>query len=230
MSISAISQFPISITSECRSILDDIKNKLCDPKRWLYLIPVVSAIAIGILCAPNFALGLAAGGALWVGITIINLGLNLLCKVKDGSKYNKEIVDHPLEVALLAPVIEELIFRGAMQPLFTRAIVWLAPTATAAFFGSGLGTATVVSIVATSVLFGLLHLGNKDVNENVHFQVVYAGILGIPLGILAVQFGLGASIAAHIAINTISTILANIVYKGSEAADSGTQSQQLIRV
>jgi hypothetical protein len=230
MSISAISQFPTSTTSECRSTLDDIKNNLCDTKRWLYLIPVVGSIAIGILCAPNFALGLAAGGALWVVGTTINTGLSILCNRKDNSKYTKEIINRSLEVALLAPVIEELIFRGGMQPLFTRAIVWLVPAATAVFFGTGLGTATVVSIVVTSVLFGLLHLANKDVNENVHFQVIYAGILGIPLGILAVQFGLGTSIAAHIIINTISTIFANLVYKSSETAVSESQTQQLIRV
>jgi membrane protease YdiL (CAAX protease family) len=230
MAISALSQSQTSAASNEISF-ETIKKNLCNPERWLYLIPTVGAIAVGIFFAPNFALGLAAGGAMFMGASIVLLTLNALGVIKEdpNNEYEQILDRFPLLGTLAAPLGEELVFRGALQPLLTRAVVFLAPTAAAAFLGTGLSIAAAVSIAVTATLFGLIHISNLHANS--HIQAVIAAVQGVALGIIAVQFGLAASIAAHMAVNTLASLISRATYQESETATSTAPStRQMMRV
>lgn len=178
-------------------------------QRYLFLIPTVSAIAIGILFMPGFGVGLAVGGAMFVATTI---ALNLLTSVgwikddeDENSLYSKLLNKNLLGVALFAPIAEEALFHGGLQPLLTYTIALIVPAASAALFGPMFTVATVVSIVATGVIFGAVHYLNP--HKGAFEQAVLASIAGVAYGILTVQFGIGAAIAAHIVNNTICAML-----------------------
>ena len=69
------------------------------------------------------------------------------------------------------------------------------------FLATSLNTAVGCSILAVSLAFGLVHLNNSKKHDN-YLQVIFCISGGIIYGLLAAQFGLGVSIAAHIANNT----------------------------
>lgn len=180
-------------------------DRLCpDPEKWYFLVPVIAAVALGSIYLPNVALGLAAGAAIAVVTNVSILALNALnvFESDNDSEYIRLVRKSPVLCALVVPVGEELIFRGALQPLMTRAIISFAPAAAATFLGTPLSIATGVSIVATAALFGLTHLFNA--HKNTPAQTLFATITGTAFGVLAAQFGLGASIAAHVANNTLT--------------------------
>jgi len=226
MSISTISQSQAS-TALTTPTIEDVKNNLQNPHNWLYLIPTIGAVVIGTLFAPNFLLGMAAGVAIGFTAIIITKALATLGIFKTegkNSEYMKQLFAFPLLGTLIAPVAEELVFRGGIQPLLTRTLIWLVPTTTAIFAGTGLSIAAAVSIVATAAIFGFAHIFNQ--HQNSHIQAIITAVEGVAFGILAAQFGLGASIAAHLTINTILITLGKIVYK---AAETSNPSGQLIR-
>src|SRR5579872_2362088 len=109
------------------------------------------------------------------------------------------------------PIVEEGLFRGILQPLTTHAILFVAPTAAAAFAATSLSIAAAVSIVATGVIFGLAHLFNS--HKNAHIQAITAIFSGIGWGIARAQFGLPAVMAAHIVNNTIAVTLLTLLLK-----------------
>lgn len=173
-------------------------------EKWFYLVPVVAAVALGSLYLPNVALGLAAGTVMAVVVNVSVLALSALKVLKPDadSSYLMSVQLSPVLSSLVVPVGEELIFRGALQPLITRAIVWIAPAAAATFLGTPLSIATGVSIATTAVIFGLFHSANDY--ENAAVQGVFSTLSGVALGVLAAQFGLGAAMAAHVANNTLT--------------------------
>lgn len=179
-------------------------------EKWYYLVPVIAAVALSSLYVPNVALGLAVGTALSVTVNVAMQALTALNVLEsdNNSSYLEMVQLSPLLYSLVLPVGEELVFRGVLQPLMSRAIVWIAPAAAATFLGTPLSIATGVSIVATAAIFGLIHLFNE--HENAPAQAVFSTLSGIALGVVAAQFGLGASIAAHIANNTLSVSLINL--------------------
>jgi membrane protease YdiL (CAAX protease family) len=228
MSISAISQSQTSAASISGPTAQNIIDNVSDPQNWLYLIPTIGTLAIGILFAPHFAIGLGIGAAMAcakIPIALALRALGVLKKEERDSEYEKSILSFPLLGTLIAPIVEEGFFRGVLQPLATRTMIWLVPAAAAtAFFGTGLSIATAVTIVATATLFGLAHLSNP--HKNSHIQAIITGVDGIVFGVLAAQFGLGASIAAHIAGNTLLITIGKIFHKNSEtASSSGVQSR-----
>jgi membrane protease YdiL (CAAX protease family) len=178
-------------------------------KKFLFLIPTITGIAIGILLFPHFGLGLAVGAAGLV-VTVIAMSvlshMGILKSSEDkNSEYEKHIHKSLLEVALFGPIAEEGLFRGFMQPLLTRSIQILVPAAaTAVFLGTGMGVATAVSIAVTAVVFGGIHYFNP--HKDSHIQAVAATVSGVVMGVLAAQFGIGAAIAAHVANNTIPSL------------------------
>jgi membrane protease YdiL (CAAX protease family) len=221
MSISTISQSQMSAASTVLNI-EDVKKNLCNPLKWLYLVPTIGTMAIGILFAPNFAIGLAAGGAIsLIGIlsAVTLASLDIMKTSDEDSEYAKQIRAFPLFATIVAPVGEELVFRGAMQPLLTKAIVSLAPAAAVAFLGTSLSIATSVAIAASAALFGFVHIFNE--HEHSYIQAIVTAIQGVALGILAAQFGLAASIAAHMTTNTILITLGKLCHQGSETTTSG---------
>jgi membrane protease YdiL (CAAX protease family) len=85
-----------------------------------------------------------------------------------------------LYIVLIGPIVEELVFRGAILRRLER-------------FGANF------AIVISALLFGLYHM--------IFFQVVYAFFVGLLLGYIAKRFSLKWAILLHIVNNSISVIL-----------------------
>ena len=208
MAISAVAQ-PYVIPSNPPK--EEPKEHSIQPRNFLFLIPTITGIVLGLLLIPNFGLGLAVGAA-DLAVTVVSVlflthaGIIEEDKEKN-SKYGKHLRSSLLSASFFGPIVEEGIFRGYIQPIMTKAIQILAPAAAAALLGGGMSVAVIVGIVATAVLFGAAHLSNP--HKRAHVQAISATVTGIVLGILSAQFGIGASIAAHIANNSIlGTLLA----------------------
>ncbi len=203
MSASTITQKPFFETAN----LESIQNNVSDKKDWSFLIPTISVLALGVIFASNVPLGMAIG----VGTPVVTIFPVLIAKAlgmhtdDTNSEYLKDIMKMPLLATLAAPILEEGFFRGIMQPLLARAILWIAPAAGIAFAGTAFSVATSVSIVATAAIFGLIHAFND--HKNAHIHAVSATLGGVLFGITAAQFGLAASIAAHTVNNTIAVTL-----------------------
>ncbi len=173
---------------------------------WQQLIPVISVIAIGIICSPVFKIG-AITGAVTLSITVLSLGLLVslgLLKKTDGGAYLEKIRKMPAcATAVFIPILEEAIFRGGLQRGLTELgkqvlthKVWQLP------LGVYLSTASLVAIVATSVLFGAVHALND--HEGASQQAFITGFHGFVMGVLAANYGILASIGAHIINNTLA--------------------------
>jgi len=90
-----------------------------------------------------------------------------------------------LAVAVGAPIVEELYFRGLVQPALQRRL------------------GAVAGLVITAVLFGLLHLG-----DNPPEAMVPLAAFGLVVGLLAWRKGrLGPGIVAHITFNGITVVV-----------------------
>lgn len=90
-----------------------------------------------------------------------------------------------LAVTLGAPLVEELYFRGLVQPALQRR------------------AGGAVGLVVTSGLFGLVHLGGNPVEA-----VVPLAVFGVVVGLLAWRTGrLGPGIVAHVTFNGITVVL-----------------------
>lgn len=168
------------------------------------MILTIGALALGVVFAPKavptgIAIGVVNLITMLVSLSIINK-MGWLHEDKD-SEYEKFLLKNPLAAALIGPALEEGIFRGCIQPLIARSVLYVIPTAAAAFLGTRVSVAVAISIVVTAILFGAVHLDNKHKAANA--QAVVTGILGITFGICAAQLGLVAAIAAHVVSNTI---------------------------
>jgi membrane protease YdiL (CAAX protease family) len=171
---------------------DDVKN----------LIPTVAALGAGILLFPHsFPIGIVVG-SIYTGIVIGSISAMGMLKfeipqtkiVFISDKFNSDMLHliKPIFVTIIGPLGEELLFRGSI-PLLSHAIVYLIPNASAVLFGP-FNVSVVISIVATSILFGLLH---DDLSK-----IKIIG--GLVYGILGVYFGLAAAVGAHMMHNTIA--------------------------
>lgn len=231
MSVSAVSQSQAASTQDGHDI-ETIRKNLSTFKNWTYLIPTVGAIALGIIFAPSSAIGVTVGAVNFVVMGITSIAVNALgwMSPDEDSEYSKTIHDNPLLGTLVAPILEELTFRGGMQPLLTRGVLWLAPAAAGAFLGSSMSIAATVALVATAALFGAVHCFND--HKNAHIQAIFCTVSGVADGLLALHFGLGASIAAHIVNNTLAITLCKLFYKGKppHSTSSAVTSGGMIRV
>lgn len=210
---------PTSSSEATSTSSEQITEFVIYPHHFLFLIPTITGIALGILFVPNFGLGLAVGAAelavSLVSMSVLsNMGI-VKSSREEKSEYSKNLVKSLLAVSLFAPIAEEGLFRGLVQPLLAKSIQILVPAAAAAFFGP-FTVATAVSVLATSVFFGAVHYFNP--HKDSHIQALSATVGGLVYGILAAQFGIGASMAAHIANNSIiSCIIAiPLSFSGNE--------------
>jgi membrane protease YdiL (CAAX protease family) len=190
-----------------------ISENISDPKNWIYLIPTIGALALCVFLAPTTApIGIAAGVTIFSVNALATLVLkvtNLLAEDPD-NEYRKTLLEYPILTTLIGPILEEGFFRGLIQPLTTRAILFIAPAAAAALYvGTGLSVAVTISIVATAAIFGLAHAFNE--HKNSHIQAVLSTAGGIAFGLLAAQFGLAAAIVAHMVNNTIAMTLTKLL-------------------
>jgi membrane protease YdiL (CAAX protease family) len=217
MSVSSVLQQPFqllntSTTSSEKSTWTVLSENLSNPGNWVYLVPTIGALALCVFLAPMTApIGMAVGvGTVVVSsLFVIVLKMTNLMEEDKNSEYSKYLEDYPFIGTLVAPVLEEGFFRGLVQPLATHAILFIVPAAAAAFLGTGLSIAVIVSIVATATIFGLVHCCNN--HKNSHIQAIAATFGGIALGLVAAQFGLPVAIAAHIVHNTILMTIAQLI-------------------
>lgn len=227
MGISAVSEQNFSVidtTSSERPVWDVLRENVSDPMNWLYIVPTIGALALCVFLAPTAApIGMAVGVATCVGSAVVLIALKVanLMTPDENSEYEQILREYPSLGTLVAPVIEEGIFRGLIQPLATRAILFLIPAAGAALLGPSLSIAVTVSVVATAVLFGITHLFNS--HKNSHIQAIVTTFSGIAFGLIAAQFGLPAAIAAHMINNTI-LITINRLFKDKTAQSTQTSS------
>ncbi len=181
------------------------------PDRWLWTIPTITGLALATIFVPYFGIGIVVGV---IDLTLSVVALKILEKLHiieeededddQSSQYAREIYKNPFLAACVAPILEEGIMRGTVQPMLSRVIQQLVPASTAMFANSGLSIATSISILSTSMLFGAAHLSNP--HKKAHVQAVLSGVSGIVLGLLAAKFGLGASIASHIVNNSLALV------------------------
>lgn len=145
---------------------------------------------------PDLPIGLAAGIVCqWVLIPLLYLPIYLLSNLDsdDLGEAARELTDRaddPFSVVMLvlltgigAPLVEELFYRGLVLRSMERR------------FG------TAVGVVASGVIFGLVHF-------NAPLSIPGLMVFGVVLGVLAVKTdGLAAPVIAHIVFNMHTVIL-----------------------
>jgi membrane protease YdiL (CAAX protease family) len=205
LNIPAISHFQ----NNFHSITEIVRNHVPDkrkPAEVKDLLPVVAGVAAACLLSPAFAIG-AATVAITLPLEITAaISMNRLGLFKDDpdSKYHKLIVKHPYYATVFAPILEEIAFRGIILNAIKVVATQVLPAITiTCLIGPPMHIAVAVSIAASAILFGAAHLRNS--HKNVIPQSIMCAISGIAFGILFVQYGLLASIGAHIVNNTVIT-------------------------
>lgn len=219
--------------------------------KWLHLLPAVAVGAVGAACIPHFALGLAIGVCQCVvsfSISTILSQMSLISTERN-SIFENKVREDIIAFTLFFPLIEELLFRGIVQPLlllmmgglFSLSLTAIFSETTAqilfglfccqslgllkwgililsiavfllilpqlmsiAIFGAGINAVSLGVVSVTAMIFGAAHLMNE--HKNAPVQAIFATIAGIILGLLALQYGLLVSIAAHMTNNTLSAI------------------------
>lgn len=117
-----------------------------------------------------------AGIALDLISSLVLKKLNMVTS-DPNNKYEKFITESPFyHVSLIGPLLEELIFRGALQNVLSS-------------FGRNL------SLITSAIMFGCMHLTNK--HKNNYLQGIFSGINGVLLGLLNNQFGILGSLTSH---------------------------------
>ncbi len=187
-----------------------IKNNLYISEKWRYLVPIIGLLALGVILQPlNVPIGIAVGAANWaaqsVGALVVVYAHNK-CRTEERGvsenrvSYIKVSLEDAYWTVLILPIVEEGIFRGLLQPLLGYGIKSLVPLASAPFLGTGLSIAVSVSVVASSLIFGLAHLSNKIG----YLPPILATVSGVVYGVLAARLSLSASIASHVVNNTLA--------------------------
>jgi membrane protease YdiL (CAAX protease family) len=134
--------------------------------------------------------------------------LRTLIKSEIPKSYSDFLKKNQIDITFIGPIIEELIFRGAVLPLSLLTIGLLFPASlTTPFFGLGISMAAACALIISSVSFGLVHYSNGGKN---HLQVINSALCGIVYGLLSLQFGLITAIGAHIFNNFFITAISNL--------------------
>jgi len=182
---------------------------------YLDLIPTLCVMGIGSVLVPHFALGLAVGVLDYIVKTLIVLFLEHVVGhefTEISQKYHDHITKNRFDLTLWGPILEELMFRFALQVLLPLMIFATFAPSFIPFLFAGLNVVTACCILITSIMFGLVHLGTSENHDN-YEHAISATMGGIVYGVLAVSFitplapfDIAAPIAAHIAYNTLCCI------------------------
>lgn len=173
-------------------------------RTWEDALPMIGIIAAGCIFSSSFALGAAVGTVLTCATLATFVALKAINVLKeDGtSDYLKDMDDlSPIHPCVTFPVIEELLCRVGIQEgigLFARTVL---PAATVTLCGYPLALASVVTVVASAAIFGLLHLTTN--NPDREFQATYCTVHGLFMGAMKNTYGLLAPIGHHVVTNTL---------------------------
>jgi len=173
-------------------------------------IPTFAVLSIACLWSRVFLVGAAVGVVNTISsIALTQLLLKQVPPTQEDEQYVRLVTESVFKSAVIGPILEEVIFRGVLQPSLRWIVsVWLPDVSLKVAFIPPMALASMISVVATSVLFGFMHLTNNHSYKK--FQALHATGIGIVYGVLAANYGLGASIGAHIMSNTILFINAAI--------------------
>ncbi len=163
---------------------------------------VVAGIALGALASSTFAIGVSCGivGSL--------LFYSVVALISHCARIRFIFISSEHNVFLrtcVGPIIEEILFRGIIQPLAEMSFAYTLPAVTVELFGAPVTLAALVAIVATALIFGLAHLFNS--HPRTGGQAIHTAVASLALGLLAVRVGLLASIAMHMVHNTANAII-----------------------
>jgi membrane protease YdiL (CAAX protease family) len=114
--------------------------------------------------------------------------------------YEAEYMSDPLGSIVIGPIFEELLFRVFIQDAFEQFARLILPDIDVTCFSSQIKLATLVSIIGSSILFGLAHLSNGIGL----LQPILCVMAGITFGLLNHFYGLPAPISAHMTNNAIA--------------------------
>ncbi|MBF8262767.1 MAG: intrarane metalloprotease [Parachlamydiales bacterium] len=105
---------------------------------------------------------------------------------------------------IIAPIFEEIVFRGLLQPMASLGMVFCFHQLAAPSL-LGLSQASVLSIVGSGIGFGLLHYFNHE--QGGTFPATISSLAGIGFGVVRAKLGLAASIGAHMTANLSTGLL-----------------------
>jgi LPXTG-motif cell wall-anchored protein len=148
--------------------------------------------------------GLMVGGWFFyigfMGVTdIVNRFFPEYMKLNNSIIYEGTFLSQFFAFAIMAPIVEEICFRGI---ILKRLLTWLPAWA---------------AILLQAVLFGAVHL-------NV-FQSLYAMCIGIVFGIIYIRFrSVVVTFAAHFAFNFTQVMMTALIYRNQEPIAPGETS------
>jgi membrane protease YdiL (CAAX protease family) len=137
--------------------------------------------------SPSWKLFCYLGSIVVLGLLIINIRNEPVSKITGQARLPFEVID----VIILLPIAEELVFRGMMWSIFER------------FSQNGRGS--VVALVGTSLLFGVEHLGywaqsNWPLPSEAMVHALSMVVAGVCFGIFRLT---SRSLAVPMAVHTL---------------------------
>jgi len=177
------------------------------------MIKKVAVLFYENVCYP-IHLGITVGIYDFSSSVLLELGLermglgSVLANEIEAALYEESLKD-VFDAVVVAPILEEFIFRFLLQNVFHFVARNVLPDINVDLFSYQIKLAALTSIVATSLLFGLAHLGN---GLGI-IQVILCTVGGITLGILKQHYGMLACTAAHMTNNAIAETLMILTQK-----------------
>lgn len=215
-----------------RSRITDCFNFPPDPLRKKRLTKAIFDAALTVSCvallaiySPPFRLGVAIQTPLFAAKIIL---AKIFIK---GSQQTREeaictknetvkiFYNRPSNIGCIGmPILEEFIFRGVILSALQNAMNHALPAITFQIATlPPIAIATTISVIFSSVIFGLVHYSNNYTNHKIlHVINSFAG--GIFYSILTINYGLISAIGAHVINNTVAilTLKTSIVIAGPE--------------
>lgn len=175
------------------------------PKYLDETIRKISKITHDLLLKPAL-IGFAGEVCLFTGNLALSQILNLtsIGKVFASKKlselYIKHVQNQLFTTIFLSPFLEEILFRFMIHHAIYSRLTQILPDINVDIFSYHIKLAELVSIVATSVLFGSLHLTSGLGLSH----AILSTVSGITLGLLYHEFGPVTSTTAHVTVNAIA--------------------------
>lgn len=200
------------------------------------LTSIVVMTSLFALKSSNFAIGLGLGALknCCNNLIINRLSDRIFHDLDDADDGEKEIYEtgNIPTITLLAPIGEELVFRGMLQPLLAKAVQLAIPSTSAILFGKEISRAQAIAVLSIGVLFGWLHRDNPTCSGLPSYsRISIISVGGIIYGATAAKYGLMASIASHLFNNTVACIShfcrssnSNDESQSESSADSDSES------
>jgi len=161
------------------------------------------------------SIGIKVGASFWVANHCINscisgfLEKSQPVNLERMNKYIDFIMRNPKAVIVKGPVLEELVFRGLLQPVLTKGVAFIYGDKEIEVFNHKIKIAEAVGVTASSVLFGMAHLTNGTGVQ----QVISTTLTGLVLGTLKNRYGLLSATSAHMTNNAIGWGLLAMIHQ-----------------